>query len=149
MNEQRQKILKMVAEGKITVDEAEQLFDALAGAEAARPTEFKPAPQQPDNAGPCCRPKFLHIQVDPKEGHRHSKPVNIRVPLGLLRAGIKVSSMLPKSTQDKVTEALGEKGINFDFKKGDTESLENIIEALKDMSIDVDDEHEHVRIYCQ
>jgi len=73
----------MVAEGKISPAEAEQLLDAVvetgADADAARAADAK------------AKPKFLRVLVEESGGDR----VNIRVPLSLLRAGVKFGSLLP------------------------------------------------------
>jgi len=41
--------------------------------------------------------------------------VNIRIPFQLLRAGIKLASVVPVDVQGKVNDALKEKGINIDL----------------------------------
>eukprot|EP01035_Chromulina_nebulosa_P043685 gene43685-59168_t len=76
----------MLSEGKITTDEAERLLAALDG--AARP--FGAAA---DGAFPTKRPalKYLRVAVDTDEpGDGGPTKVNIRVPLDLLRAGVRL-----------------------------------------------------------
>ncbi len=55
--------------------------------------------------------------VEPGPSSDHHDRVNIRVPLKLIRAGLKLASFIPKDAQDKVNEALQEKGIDADFSK--------------------------------
>lgn len=140
MSEERRRILNMLAEGKITADEAERLLDALGRAEEARPSEVA-------ENGPAKRAKYLRVQVAPK--HEGRDQVNIRVPLALVRAGVKLGGVMPNGIKGRVNEALASKGINMDVNQMDARQLEQMIDALGEMSIDVDDEKETVRIFCE
>jgi len=79
MNEERKKILEMLSEGKITVGEAEKLMEALTK-DQKESTEIKDASKTKVF-------KYLRVLVEPKDtgGDR----VNIRIPLNLIRAGMK------------------------------------------------------------
>jgi len=134
MTEERRQILDMLANGKITAEEAEKLLDAI-GAESKSESAGGSRP----------KPKFLHVQVERKNGHSE-KPVHIRVPLALVKAGMKLHSVLPGKTHGRFMGALHEKGIDLD--NLDSGSLNELIAALTETSIDVDDEKETVRIYC-
>jgi len=105
MNENRRQILEMLAAGKITADEAERLIVALekeppaaAGAGAA--------------AGSKPRPKYLRVVVEDETGSgsiasgisggsagRGPTKVNVRVPMQLLRAGVKLAALIPPQAQ--------------------------------------------------
>jgi len=126
MSEERRKILEMLGQGKISVDEAEKLLNATAN---AGKKEIKDLPQ------------FLCIKVD------GDQKVNIRVPIQLIRSGIKFASLIPSDVSDRVCDKLRAKGINLD--KLDPEALDSLILSLKDLSIDVDEEKEKVKIYCE
>jgi len=139
MNEDRQKILKMVAEGKITVDEADELLNAL-GEQPDKIQSVQPEQQAKKS------PKYLHVRVEPKSDNGKEK-VNIRIPLGLIRAGVKLGTMMPEHVREKVTSELESKGINADgFKSGNVEEL---IETLTEIAIEVDDADERVLIKCE
>jgi len=142
MSEERRRILDMLASGKISSEEAERLLDAL-----ARASEHPGPAAEPIEGGSRKRPKYLRVQVTPKNGGRET--VNIRVPLLLLRTGIKLSGLMPDKTREKVNDALGRKGIDVDFNELKGEQLEAILGSLQDMSIDVDDEKEFVRVFCE
>ncbi len=89
MNEQRHQVLQMLAEGKITADEAERLIDALAREQPESPRGAAPGPKP--------RPKYLRVVVssdDTADGEGPGR-INIRVPLQLLRAGVRLTSLLP------------------------------------------------------
>lgn len=135
MANERQRILTMLAEGKITVDEAERLLQAVGPADA---DPSAPSPQAVE-VRPTARPKYLRIQVDDGDASK----VNIRVPLDLIRAGVKLSSLLPKKARD----ALAGKGIDLETKG--KQAVEAIIDVLSELAIDVEDGDEKVRIYCE
>mgnify|MGYP007039525523 CR=1 FL=1 len=85
MNEQRRQILQMLAEGKVTADEADRLIDALVRDQPASP----PAAA----ARPRARPKYLRVVVNAEDpGGDGPSRVNVRVPLQLLRAGVRLVS---------------------------------------------------------
>jgi hypothetical protein len=139
MSNERARILKMLAEGKISVDEAGELLDALSTATAAAETPV---------AAATGKPKYLRVQVDP--GNRAGKEkVNIRVPLQLIRAGAKLTSIIPGEAREKVNRALREKGVEVDLNDLSSGGMDGIIEALTELSIDVDDGDEKVRIFCE
>ena len=140
MNDERQKILNVLAEGKISVDEAERLLDAVQGgrdrsvgcaAEDARGATKRKA-------------KFLHVHVD---GGSDEK-VDIKLPMQLLRSGLKLSKLLPRDARAKVDSALQEKGISFNMDNLHG-NLDELLESLSEFSLDVDDNGERVRIFFE
>jgi hypothetical protein len=90
MSEQRRQILEMPAEGKITADEAERLTGAL---ERERPEPLPGVASRPKS-----RPKYLRVVVNATDdpGGDGASRVNIRVPLQLLRAGVRLTSLIPR-----------------------------------------------------
>ncbi|MBD3257139.1 hypothetical protein GF377_01805 [candidate division GN15 bacterium] len=140
MSTERTQILKMLAEGKVSVEEAERLLAVVEEHTGSA------APETPVQSGKS-DPKFLCVRVEPKDG-RESERVNVKIPLVLVKAGIQLGGILPESAKGKVSGALGNKGIDLDLKKLDSEGVNQMIRALTETSIDVDDETESVRIYC-
>jgi hypothetical protein len=138
MSEERRKILEMLQEGKISVDEAERLLSALSSPEV----------EEREISSEKGKLKYLRILVEPGPGSEEKERVNVRVPLKLIRAGLKLASFIPKHAQTKVNEALQEKGIDFDFKKVTSEDLEDLISQLDDLTVEVEGK-ETVRIYCE
>jgi hypothetical protein len=139
MSEERKKILELLAGGKISVEEAEKLLAALAESEG-EPFHGK--------LKEGARLKYLRVVVEPGPGSDKDERVNIRVPIKLIRAGIKLASLLPNDVQGKVDEALKDKGISLDFSQINEENLEDIVESLRDLTVDVEGK-ERVRIYCE
>ena len=142
MTENRRQVLDMLAQGKITVEEAERLLslvDQPAGAEArgaATSETGKPAP------------KYLRVVIDDGDGPQ-SEHVNIRVPMGLIRAGVRLASVLPSNATSKINEKLEEQGIPIDLGKIKAEDLEDLVNSLNDLQVDVQDGNEKVRIYVE
>jgi len=137
MNEERKKILDMLSAGKINAEEAEKLLSAISrddsnGSGTIRTKELK----------------YLRIMVEPGPGSKNPDRVNIRVPLKLIRAGLKLAALIPKSAQSQVNDALHEKGIEMDFSQIKPEDLENIVRQLDDLTVDVEGK-ESVRIFCE
>src|SRR5258708_2658150 len=94
MNENRRKILEMLSHGQITPDEAERLIAALE--------------QEPPASGshPKVKVKYLRVVVAADEKNDGSTTVNIRVPMQLLRAGVKLTSLIPPEAHDRVNLVL-------------------------------------------
>ena len=93
-------------------------------------------------------PKYLRVLVEPGPGHESGERVNIRVPIKLLRAGIKLASLVPNHAQGKINSALHEKGINFDLSQITEENLEEIVDSLNDLTVDVEGK-ESIRIFSE
>src|SRR5215469_5600990 len=134
MSAERRKILDMLADRKITADDAERLLAALdkeplSAAGSARD----------DKSG--SRPKYLRVVIDTLEGTT-DKPtkVNVRLPLQLLRTGIKLPSLLPPEARAELNAALRESGISFDLNQIKPENVDELIEAFSDLAVDVDAE---------
>ncbi len=146
MSEERRKILDMLAAGKIKADEAERLLDALSVAPGAEAGE-KSTTGRKSTSGR--KPKYLHIQVngDP-EKHNGREQTHVKIPLILLRAGMKLKGLVPKDAQAKVTSHLTDHGLDIDLEHLDSESLNALTEALAETAIDIDSNNEKVRIFC-
>src|ERR1700733_1524797 len=141
MNEERRRILNMVAQGKITVVEAEELFNALPdGNTSGGKTEA---------GGAAPAPKYLRVLVEDKNGEYGGK-VNVRVPLNLIRAGVRLAALLPHGVYDHVNKALKENGFDMDVTQIKPENLEELVEHLADLSVDVEGNRgEKVRVFCE
>ena len=141
MNDDRRSILEMLAAGKINADEAERLLSALdRSAPAAR------AATAASNGAP----KYLRVAVDTDEpGDGGPTKVNIRVPMSLLRAGVRLTSLIPPAARDQVNAELAKNGVPFDIAQLRPENLEELISHLDDLTVDVDSTDAKVRVYCE
>ena len=152
MSEHRRQILQMLAEGKITADEAERLIAA-----AEQPSSSG-ASQSGSAAEARNPPKYLRVQVDSeekgsKEQGEGPMRVNVRVPMQLLRAGVRLTGLIPAQVLHKANDAIHKQGIPFDLSQIKPENLEEIVEQLSDLSVDVDQRDEtakvKVRVFCE
>jgi len=146
MGEERQRILRMLSEGKISVAEAESLLDAV------EPNAGDvPAVESGEATGPVKprRPKYLRIQVEDVNEEGRGERVNIRVPLALLRAGLKLSNLMPKDALQKVHDVIDEKGIKLDLTDDKSGTADELIHHLAELTVDVDDRGERVRVFCE
>lgn len=163
MSEERKKVLELLASAKITAEEADRLLERLqgrgqggpghghgwgrrhrlrGGGESAAIAEVAAAPGGVSESGsdaPRPLPRYLRVLVNSADG----ETVNIRVPLKLVRTGIKLGAMLPKDAKMKI-EA---KGIDLEGLSG--KSGEELIEAIEELEIDVADGKDTVRIFCE
>jgi hypothetical protein len=139
MNEDRKRILAMLADGKITADEAERLLDAL----GARSPATYAAPPTGN------RPKYFRVEVNANDSPGGPTKVNVRVPLQLLRAGVRLSALIPPKARDEVNAAMAREGVPFDINTIKPENLEELIEHLAGVSVDVDDPNARVRVFCE
>jgi len=101
------------------------------------------------------RPKYLRVQVDSEDGGGHDGPtkVNVRVPMQLLRAGVKLAYLIPAAALQKANLAMHEKGIPVDLTQIKPDNLEELVEQLSDLTVDVDqkdaDTRVKVRVFCE
>jgi len=137
MGEETKKILEMLHDGKIGVEEAEKLLAAVSstGASAGEPS--------PGTGSK----KYLRVQVEPEQGTGGDR-VNVRVPMKLIRAGLKLAAFLPRDAQTQVNSALQEKGMNVDLSKITPEDLEELVANLDDLTVNVEGKQQ-VRIYSE
>jgi len=141
MDEQRRQVLQMLAEGKITADEAERLIDALEG-EQAEPSQGVINQRKP-------RPKYLRVLVvDSSVGDEPSR-INVRIPLQLLRAGVRLATLIPPVAITKINEKLDESGVPIDLAELKPQQLEELIDHLDDLTVDVDDATSKVQVFCE
>jgi polyhydroxyalkanoate synthesis regulator phasin len=141
MNEQRKDILDMLAEGKITAEEAEQLIAAL---ERDQPQTSSSL----EDARPRGKAKYLRVLVDSLEDGEPGR-VNVRVPLQLLRAGVKLAALIPPQALERLNAELGKSGVPFDLSQLKPEQLEELVDHLDEMTLEVDQTDARVRIFCE
>jgi len=150
MSENRKKILEMLAQGKISADEAYRLLGAC-GEEGQENRGHEDGGKR----GPeiKTKPKYLRVTVTPGANcpdPNHTDRVNVRIPMSLVRAGIKLTALIPPEALDKANTALKDKGINFDVRNIKPEDLEDLIEAMGDMQVDVESaKGETVKVFVE
>ena len=146
MSDNKKRILDMLADNKISVDEAQRLLSLVEPEANSEARMSGGVPEEKRNL------KYLHVVVQPGAeagpGDKAQR-VNIRVPIALIRAGMKLTSLIPGNASNKVNEALREKGIDFDLRNLKTEDLEELVDDLSELEVDVQDGTEKVRVYVE
>lgn len=144
MNEDRNRILSMLAEGKITAEEAERLLDALDS--RAGGTAAPAGPAVTGDPGPLLEalPKFLYVKVNAANGDN----VDVKIPIALVRSGLKLTSLIPPQAMDQINDSMSEHGMSMDFSNLKPEDIDDLVEALREMEVNVDSVNgDKVRVY--
>ena len=142
MMENRRQILDMLAQGKITAEEAERLLSLV----DQPPAAAAGSKEASDGGKPA--PKYLRVVINDGGGPQ-SEHVNIRVPMGLIRAGVKLASVLPSNATSMINEKLKENGVPIDLEKIKADDLEELVNSLSELEVDIQDADEKVRIYVE
>ena len=141
MNDNRRQILEMLAAGKITADEAERLLAALEP-DSTQTAGRAPSSGNGQQAGvPRTRAKYLRVLVEADEemtGLKGPTTVNVRVPLQLLRAGVRLAALIPQQAHNQFDQALNSHGVPLTLSQIKPENLEELIDHLEDLTVDVD-----------
>jgi len=140
MNEQRKDILDMLSEGKITPEEAEQLIAAL--------ERNQPPVATSSEIRPKGKAKYMRVLVDSTENGEPGR-VNVRVPLQLLRAGVRLAALIPPQALEKANTELNKSGVPFDLTQLKPEQLEALIEHLDEVTVEVDQPDAKIRVFCE
>lgn len=158
MNENRRQILDMLAAGKITTDEAERLLAALEP-DSSQPVGGFAGTASGGNGSKNgkggSRPKYLRVLVEADQemtGLKGPTTVNVRVPMQLLRAGVRLAALIPQQAHDQLDEALSRHGVPLTLSQIKPENLEELIDHLEDLTVDVDGKDGNqtkVRVFCE
>jgi len=153
MNENRRQILEMLATGKITADEADQLLAALEPNTTATAAEFTgriPGSEPQSDTTIKTGAKYLRVLVEANEKGEPTT-VNVRVPMQLLRAGVRLASLIPAQAHEQLDATLSRHGIPLTLSQIKPENLEELIDHLEDLTVDVDSREEKakVRVFCE
>jgi len=144
VSENRKRILDMLAQGKVTVEEAERLLSTI-----GEPSGEVVSVGTAEGAAKA-QPKFLRVVVEPAPGQDAKQDrVNIRIPVAVLRAGIKFASFIPTMASTQINEQLRKQGIDLDIRDLKFEDLEKVVDSLGELQVDVDTPQEKVAIYFE
>jgi len=136
MSEETRKVLEMLSSGKITVQEAEQLLQAV-----------KFSTSEETNADKKADPKYFRILVNkPASDGKKAENVNIKVPISVVRGGLRLSSVFPGLLAKKKIQL--DNGTELDLSKIHYADLEAMIKDIGELTVDVDGDAQ-VRIRCE
>jgi hypothetical protein len=141
VNEERRQVLEMLAEGKVTADEAERLIDAL---ERQQP-EAQPGAALRQKR----RPRYLRVLIAENSGDGEPSRINVRVPLQLLRAGVRLTSLIPPQALTKVNAELDKAGVPIDLTLLKPQDIEELIDQLDDVTVDINDPDSKIQVFCE
>jgi hypothetical protein len=134
MSEETRKVLEMLSEGKVSVLEAEQLLQAVT----------TPATTADDQKG---EPRYFRILVNkPARDGKKAEAVNIRVPMTVVRGGLRLGALVPGLLGKKTVQL--DNGTELDLSKVTYTDLEAMIKDIGELTVDVDGEAQ-VRIRCE
>lgn len=149
MTENHRRILEILSQGKISVADAERLLEKL-GAPIENRADATDEGGEAGGASSSGRingtkpgaklPKFLRVVVDGVAGER----VNVRVPISLVRTGVRLGALLPKQAR----QAVEEQGVDLSGLSGmDADELGR---ALAELEVNVDEvDGSSLRIFCE
>lgn len=155
MNDNRRQILEMLAAGKITAEEADRLLAALEPDSAGKGVQFESGAGNSKTGATKTRAKYLRVQVEADEsttGMKGQTTVNVRVPMQLLRAGVRLAGLIPKQAHDQLDEAFNKHGVPITLSQIKPENLEELIDHLEDLTVDVDGKDGNttkVKVFCE
>lgn len=146
-DDSRRRVLDLLSDGKISVDEAERLL-SLAGNTLSRRSE-EDTKRENETTPP---PKYLRVVVEPGTqagANEAGERVNLRVPMALIRAGMRLPAIIPGGVADKVNEALRENGIDLDVRGLKGNELDELISSLSELEVDVENGEHKVRVFVE
>jgi hypothetical protein len=145
MSEDRSRILNMLAEGKVTAEEAERLLDALEARAGASTASGESAIKGDPEPLIAALPKYLYIKVIAVNGDN----VDVKIPIALVRSGLKLTSLIPSKAMDQINDSMSEHGMSVDFSNLKPEDIDELVGTLREMEINVDAKNgDNVRVYC-
>ena len=137
MNENSRRVLEMLSEGKVSVAEAERLL-SLVDEEPETITVVQPTP-------PTGAARYLRVTIDSDEDEH----IDVRVPLALIKAGVKLHTLLPEKATKKIKKKMKKNDIDVDIHNLRTEDLEQLIDSLSEIEVNIQDGDDKVRVYCE
>lgn len=120
--DEKQKILKMVEDGKITAQDAIELLDALGQDDQAVPPEPPKAPKVPG------KKKMFRIRIDAGGSNGEGKAkVNVNIPISVAKKLTSLTKVIPDSAKSEMEK----EGFNIDEL-----NLKELLEAIESGDID-------------
>ena len=144
MSEETRRVLELLAQGKVSVDEADQLLKAVSAATAAGSPSSTAADERP-------RPpaRFVRIAIHKEDERQGEKDVTIRVPLVIVRSGMRLGALIPGIAGEKVAARLRDRGVELGFSTLDAAALDAVFKELGSEPIDIDAGKAQIRITCE
>ena len=172
MSEESRRVLDLLSQGKITVDEADRLLAAIGPVSTGSAAAGAAAAEKGAATGEAPSPKYLRVTVtkarswsgDDSEHARRAwmwpgysvggggREVTIRVPVALVRNGMRLGAMLPGLAGAGLQARLRERGVDVDLSKIDVDAINQLLGEFGEINIDIVSERggkAQVRITCE
>jgi hypothetical protein len=143
------RVLDMLQEGKITVDEADRLLKALC---TDRPAATATADTAADSRE---RVRWIRINIQKPAndaGHK-AKDVNIRVPIAVVKGGMRLGAIIGTFAGEKAARRMKARGLDIDLAKISSDlsqmngpEFDEFLRSLNETNIEIDDGRSQVRI---
>ena len=149
MSDETRRVLELVAQGKVTVDEADRLIKAVS---ADGPAQTAAADTATDGRQ---RARWFRINIHKpaKDQTQRPKDVNVRVPVAVVKGGMRLGAIIATFAGEKAAQRMKERGLDLDLStiNGDLSRMngpefDTFLKSLDDMNIDIDDGKSQVRI---
>jgi hypothetical protein len=156
MSEETRRVLDLLAQGKITVNEADRLLAAIGPVSTGSAATGATAAGRGAATGEAPSPKYLRITVTrtrswPGDDREHARrawmwpgymggrnrEVTIRVPVALVRNGMRLGAMIPGLTGAGLQARLRERGVDVDLSKIDADTIDQLVGQFGEVNIDV------------
>ena len=89
------------------------------------------------------QPNTLIIEAKKVDG---SQSASIKLPLGILHFGVRILKLLPASVKENIDKELIKKGLGDSFDALLAEGNETLIDTLRKVEIDIQDEKQKVKL---
>jgi hypothetical protein len=89
------------------------------------------------------------VNSEDESGGDGPSRVNVRVPLQLLRAGVRLTSLIPPQALTQVNAELTRSGVPIDLTQLKPQHIEELIEQLDVLTVDVDQPDTNVQVFCE
>jgi hypothetical protein len=171
MSEESRRVLELLAHGKITVEEADRLLAAIGPVANGSAATAATKAGKGSATGETPSAKYLRITVtktgnwsgdDGEKGRRswmgagqaggRNREVTVRVPVALVKNGMRLGAMIPGLSGGSVQTHLRERGVDVDLSKIDINTIDQLVGEFGEMNIDVVSERgskAQVRITCE
>ncbi len=146
------RILDMLSQGKITVDEADRLLKALSADPPAETAAGDTAADGREHV------RWIRINIHKPakdEGHR-PKDVNIRVPIAVVRGGMRLGAIIGTFAGEKAARRMKAQGLDIDLAKISSDlsqmngpEFDEFLRSLNETNIEIDDGKAQVRITAE
>jgi hypothetical protein len=156
MSDESRRVLDLLAQGRITVDEADRLLAAIGPVSTGAAATGAATAGKGAATGEAPSPKYLRITVtkarswsgdDGEHARRawmwpglvsgRNREVTIRVPVALVRNGMRLGAMIPGLAGAGLQAHLRERGMNVDLSKIDVDTIDQLVGEFGEMNIDV------------